>query len=115
LLLLVIGVVTVALRFIVLSYNALTSILMVSLMPVTLAAGIHPWVLGFVLHAVGASTFILSYQNPIYLMAYQGAEGRMASHAQSRVLSVATIVGVFLGLMVAAPFWARMGLLTPAP
>jgi divalent anion:Na+ symporter, DASS family len=115
LLLIVIGLITVGLRFVVLSYNALTSILMVSLMPVTFAAGIHPWILGFVLHAVGASTFFLPYQNPIYLLAYQGAEGRMATHADSRVVSAATIAGVLLGLIIAAPVWSLMGLLNVVP
>ena len=108
-----VGLLVVLLRFVMVSYNALTTLLMVSLMPLGISTGIHPWVLGTVIHVVGQAVFILPYQNPIYLIAYHGSRGAMNTHRQAALTSAVAIAGCLIGIIVAVMVWSGMGLVRP--
>lgn len=108
-----VGLIVIALRFAVVSSNALVTILMVSLMPAAQQIGIHPWVLGMVVFVVAQTVFIFAYQNPIYLVGYHCSEGRLNTHAQAGLISVIGLVGVFIGIAIAVFAWRYSGFVKP--
>ena len=110
LLVLGIGVITVVLRFLIVSEVAYLNLLMAFLMPMAASVGVNPWVLGFSAYALVIAWFA-KYQSPIYLAAFYAVDGKMAKHSE-----LAKYCGVYLatclaGLVVCVPYWQWMGLL----
>ena len=110
LLVLGIGVITVVLRFLIVSEMAYLNLLMAFLVPMAASVGVNPWVLGFSAYALVIAWFA-KYQSPIYLAAFYAVDGKMAKHSE-----LAKYCGVYLatclaGLVVCVPYWQWMGLL----
>ena len=110
LLVLGIGVITVVLRFLIVSEVAYLNLLMAFLVPMAASVGVNPWVLGFSAYALVIAWFA-KYQSPIYLAAFYAVDGKMAKHSE-----LAKYCGVYLatclaGLAVCVPYWQWMGLL----
>ena len=110
LLVLGIGVITVVLRFLIVSEVAYLNLLMAFLVPMAASVGVNPWVLGFSAYALVIAWFA-KYQSPIYLAAFYAVDGKMAKHFE-----LAKYCGVYLatclaGLVVCVPYWQWMGLL----
>ena len=110
LLVLGIGVITVVLRFLIVSEVAYLNLLMAFLVPMAASVGVNPWVLGFSAYALVIAWFA-KYQSPIYLAAFYAVDGKMAKHSE-----LARYCGVYLatclvGLAVSVPYWQWMGLL----
>ena len=110
LLVLGIGVITVVLRFLIVSEVAYLNLLMAFLVPMAASVGVNPWVLGFSAYALVFAWFA-KYQSPIYLAAFYAVDGKMAKHSE-----LAKYCGVYLatclaGLVVCVPYWQWMGLL----
>ena len=110
LLVLGIGVITVVLRFLIVSEVAYLNLLMAFLVPMAASVGVNPWVLGFSAYALVIAWFA-KYQSPIYLAAFYAVDGKMAKHSE-----LAKYCGVYLatclaGLVVCVPYWRWMGLL----
>ena len=105
-----IGVITVVLRFLIVSEVAYLNLLMAFLVPMAASVGVNPWVLGFSAYALVIAWFA-KYQSPIYLAAFYAVDGKMAKHSE-----LAKYCGVYLaiclvGLAVSVPYWQWMGLL----
>ncbi len=81
-----VGLVTVALRFVIVSEMAYLNIFMAFMVPLSLGLGISPWVVGVSVYALVNPWFAL-YQNPIYL-----------------AICIA-------GLMASIPYWQGLGLI----
>ena len=110
LLVLGIGVITIVLRFLIVSEVAYLNLLMAFLVPMAASVGVNPWVLGFSAYALVIAWFA-KYQSPIYLAAFYAVDGKMAKHSE-----LAKYCGVYLatclaGLVVCVPYWQWMGLL----
>ena len=110
LLVLGIGVITVVIRFLIVSEVAYLNLLMAFLVPMAASVGVNPWVLGFSAYALVIAWFA-KYQSPIYLAAFYAVDGKMAKHSE-----LAKYCGVYLatclaGLVVCVPYWQWMGLL----
>lgn len=110
LLVLGIGVITVVLRFLIVSEVAYLNLLMAFLVPMAASVGVNPWVLGFSAYALVIAWFA-KYQSPIYLAVFYAVDGKMAKHFE-----LAKYCGVYLatclaGLVVCVPYWQWMGLL----
>ena len=110
LLVLGIGVITVVLRFLIVSEVAYLNLLMAFLVPMSASVGVNPWVLGFSAYALVIAWFA-KYQSPIYLAAFYAVDGKMAKHSE-----LAKYCGVYLatclaGLAVCVPYWQWVGLL----
>ena len=110
LLVLGIGVITVVLRFLIVSEVAYLNLLMAFLVPMAASVGVNPWVLSFSAYALVIAWFA-KYQSPIYLAAFYAVDGKMAKHSE-----LAKYCGVYLatclaGLVVCVPYWQWMGLL----
>lgn len=105
-----IGVITIVLRFLIVSEIAYLNLLMAFLVPLAAGVGVNPWVLGFSAYALVIAWFA-KYQSPIYLAAFYSVDGKMATHS-----SMAKYCGIYLatclvGLAVSVPYWQWMGLL----
>lgn len=105
-----IGVLTIAMRFLVVSEIAYLNIVMPFLVPLALQVGISPWVVGFAMYACISPWFVI-YQNSVYLPALYSVDGQMVRHAD-----VAKYCFVYTGVCLAAltvsvPYWQWMGLM----
>jgi DASS family divalent anion:Na+ symporter len=105
-----IGVVTVLLRFVIVSEVAYLNIVMVFLVPLAIGFGVNPWVVGIAIFATVNPWFTL-YQNPVYLAAFYSVDGKMVRHADMAKYCVLYMVICLVGLAASVPYWQWMGLL----
>ena len=110
LLVLGIGVITVVLRFLIVSEVAYLNLLMAFLVPMAASVGVNPWVLGFSAYALVIAWFA-KYQSPIYLAAFYAVDGEMAKHSELAKYCGVYLVTCLMGLAVSVPYWQWMGLL----
>lgn len=104
-----IAIVTVALRFIVVSETAFINLFMAVAVPLAGMLGVSPWVIGFCVYAM-VNPWFVGYQNPIYLAAVGSVGGRMTDHSE-----MARYCGIYLGicliaLLASVPYWRWLGL-----
>ncbi len=105
-----IGVITVILRFLIVSEVAYLNLLMAFLVPMAASVGVNPWVLGFSAYALVIAWFA-KYQSPIYLAAFYAVDGQMAKHSELAKYCGVYLVICLVGLAVSVPYWQWMGLL----
>lgn len=105
-----VALLTLALRFVIVSQIAYLNIVMAFMVPLVLAQGISPWVAGFAMYAMVDPWFVL-YQNPCYLAAYYSVDGQMCSQGAAAAYCGLYSVFCLLGLAVSVPLWTSMGLL----
>ena len=104
-----IGVITILMRFVIVSEMAYVNIVMVFLIPLAVAQGVNPWVVGIAVYAVVNPWFVL-YQNPVYLAAYYSVDGEMVRHADMAKYCVLYMLICLFGLAVSVPYWQFLGL-----
>lgn len=102
---------TVALRFVVVSMNALLAILMLVLLPVAQAASISAWALGMVIHFASHCVFFLLYQNVVLTIGCNAAEGKSLSEGNAAKYSLAFTAFTLLAVMLSLPYWRLLNLL----
>ena len=110
LLVLGIGVITVVLRFLIVSEVAYLNLLMAFLVPMAASVGVNPWVLGFSAYALVIAWFA-KYRSPIYLAAFYAVDGKMAKHSELAKYCGVYLATCLVGLAVSVPYWQWMGLL----
>ena len=103
-----IGVMTVLLRFVIVSEMAYINIVMVFMIPLALSCNINPWVVGMAVYALVNPWFVL-YQNPVYLAAYYSVDGQMANHGDLARYCLLYVVICLAGLVVSVPYWQMLG------
>ena len=99
-----------AVRSIVISQTASLTIFYVIFGSSAVAAGIHPWIVVFILLTSGA-VFYLPFQNTTYLAAYGAAGHDMAAHSDLRKLSFVYMAVNVAGLMLSTFWWHLTGIL----
>ncbi len=104
-----IGIITVLLRFVIVSEMAYINIFMVFMVPLAMGLGISPWVVGVSVYAMVNPWFAL-YQNPIYLTAYYAVDGQMVRHSSMAKYCILYVFICLIGLMVSVPYWQMWGL-----
>lgn len=85
-------------------------LLVVSLLPLAQQAGIHPWILVFVV-LLTSDAFFFSYQSPTYLTAYFSTDGRAFSHRQGQKVAFCYALAVVISLLASIPIWQWAGLI----
>ena len=108
LLVLGIGVMTVLLRFVIVSELAFVNIFMVFMVPVAVGLGINPWVVGFAVYGLINPWFFM-YQNPVYMAAYYAVDGKMSEHGSIAKYCVTYSLICLAGLALSVPFWMGIG------
>ena len=104
------ALITVALRFIIVSEMAYLNIVMVFLVPLSVSAGMNPWVTGFAMYAVITPWFAL-YQSATYLAAFYSVDGKMVHHIDMAKYCVLYTSICLVALVASVPYWQWMGLL----
>jgi divalent anion:Na+ symporter, DASS family len=94
----------------VLRWQAAAPLVTIALAPAASAAGIHPFVVGFVA-LIACNTFFLPYQSTTYLALYHGTGGELFSHRQARPAAFAYALFCLIALVGSVFFWKLMGLL----
>jgi branched-chain amino acid transport system substrate-binding protein len=81
-----------------------------SIVPLSSAIGIHPFVIALVL-LVSVNPWIVPYQNSIYLNMLESTEGKLFTHKQARPLAFIQVGVVLLAIMIAIPWWRFIGMI----
>lgn len=90
--------------------DAAVILLVVSTAGLAAQAGIHPWVLVFVI-LLSTDPFFFAYQSPTYLTAYYSAEGRSFTHRQGQLTALGYGLAVLLLTVACVPYWKWLGLI----
>ncbi|WP_217595089.1 SLC13 family permease [Cohnella sp. GbtcB17] len=90
--------------------DAAVILLVVSTAGLAAQAGIHPWVLVFVI-LLSTDPFFFAYQSPTYLTAYYSAEGRSFTHRQGQLTALGYGIAVLLLTVACVPYWKWLGLI----
>ncbi|MBP1991483.1 SLC13 family permease [Paenibacillus eucommiae] len=85
-------------------------LLVTALLPLGSQAGIHPWILVFII-LLSTDPFIFSYQSPTYLTAYYSSEGKAFSHRQGQKVAFLYVLAVLLVGVACVPYWKWLGLI----
>ena len=85
-------------------------LLTLSLTPLANQAGIHPWVLVFVI-LLTTDPFFFPYQSPTYLMAYYSTGEKAFNHRQGRYVALCYGIAVLLTVVLCIPYWKFIGLI----
>lgn len=97
-------------RSVVISQTASLTIFYVIFGSSAVAAGIHPWIVVFIL-LTSAAVFYLPFQNTTYLAAYGAAGHELAAHSDLRKLSYIYMAVNIAGLMLSTFWWRIVGIL----
>lgn len=89
-------------------------LLVISMLPLAEQAGIHPWVLVFII-LLSTDPFFFAYQSPTYLTAYYSAEGKPFSHRQGQMVAIGYGLAVVAVAVVCTPYWQWIGLIRTGP
>ena len=81
-----------------------------SIVPLSAAIGIHPFVIALVL-LVSVNPWIVPYQNSIYLNMLESTEGKLFTHRQARPLACMQVGAALLAIIVAIPWWRYIGMI----
>lgn len=109
-LLLLLTVSIYAARFVLPSFP-LVSLLVLTIVPITSAAGIKPIVLLLVI-STAVSVWFMPYQSAYYLALYFGTKEQAFSHRQARPMAWAYGIIYLLAIAAGIPLWLRLGLLS---
>lgn len=108
----VLSAVVYVIRIFMTSQTAMIALFMVFLVPAGVAAGVHPWILGFITFTA-ANCFILKYQNIMYMpgiFAAQTAAGEdFVEHKSVAKFAAYYMVSNIVVLAACVPFWKIMG------
>jgi len=105
----VISIATHLIRF-ALPLPAVLLIGILTIVPLSTAIGIHPFVIALVL-LVSINPWIVPYQNSVYLNMLESTEGKIFSHSQVRTLALLQIGAVLLAVLASIPYWQQFGLI----
>ncbi len=106
-----IAIITIVLRFIIVSEMAYVNIFMAFMVPMAISLGINPWVVGFTVYTM-VNPWFMPYQNPIYLAAFYSVDGEMVDHGPMAAYCVLYLLICLIALMISVPFWLATGIWT---
>jgi len=104
-----ISVVTVLLRFIIVSDTAFLNLFMAVAVPISATLGVSPWVVGFTVYVM-VNPWFAEYQNPIYLAALGSVGNQMSEHGELAKYCAIYLAGCLVGLLASVPYWSWLGL-----
>jgi CRP-like cAMP-binding protein/di/tricarboxylate transporter len=85
-------------------------LLLVSLIPLAPAFGMHPFIFGTLVQ-VGVALWLLPQQSQIYLLVHSGTEERAFTHSQALPFTLALFIFTLLGILASIPLWQAEGLI----
>lgn len=102
---------TLVLRWVIVSMNALIAILLLVLLPVAQSVGMSGWVLAMIIHLGSHAVWFLMYQNIVFAIGLEatGAEAISETDAAFSSIIFAGLTGV--AILISLPYWRMLGLL----
>lgn len=97
-------------KFLITNLTSAAIMFSLILSPIAVQAGIHPWIVIFVAFCAG-NTWLLKYQNTIYLCAQYATKGEMTDHMPMVKLCLVFMGVVIVGSICSIPYWRMLGLL----
>jgi hypothetical protein len=94
----------------VVRWQAASPLVTIALAPVSIAAGIHPFIVGLI-SVVACNGFFLPYQSTTYLALSGGTGGQLFSHKQAFPAAIAFFVWTMIAAVLSIPAWHMMGLM----
>ena len=104
-------VLTIILRFVIVSMNALIAILLRVLLPVGQSAGMSGWVLAMIMHLGSHVVWFMLYQNIVFAIALEATNDEAISSRDAALFSAAFAVITGVALLISLPYWRMLGLL----
>lgn len=105
-----IALITVIVRFVIISEMAFISIFMVFLVPLVMQAGINPWVAGIVVYVMVTPWFVL-YENSLFLAAHYSVNGEMVEFSKMSRFCIIYLANSLIALLLSVPYWQYLHLL----
>lgn len=103
-----VGLITVLMRFIIVSELAFVNIFMVFMIPIAMSHGINPWVVGFSVFVLVHPWFFI-YQNPVYMAAYCATDGKMINQTEAAKYCTVYVFICLTALVISVPYWVNTG------
>jgi DASS family divalent anion:Na+ symporter len=104
-------VLTLVLRFVIVSMNALLAILMLVLLPVAQSVGMSGWVLGMIIHFASHAVWFIMYQNVVFAIGNEAAGGDGITEGDAAIYSGVFTVITVAAVLLSIPYWRMLGLL----
>ena len=105
-----IGIITVLMRFLIVSELTFINIFLVFLIPIALELGINPWAAAITVYFFISPWFFL-YQNPVYMAAYYAVDGKMIKEGEAAGYCLYYLIFAALALSICLPYWKLLGFL----
>lgn len=104
-----VAMITILLRFLIVSEIAFINITFVFLLPLAMNLGINPWIIGMTVYAVISPWFFL-YQNPVYMTAYHATNKDMLDQKYAVVFCFIYQILCMLAIVLSVPYWKMLGI-----
>lgn len=105
-----IAVMTVLLRFVIVSELAYLGIFLAFMVPLAAQLGISPWIVGFAMYAL-VNPWFVPYQNPVYIAALGAVDGVMTKQSEMAKYCAVYVLICMLGLVISVPYWQMLGMM----
>jgi DASS family divalent anion:Na+ symporter len=105
----VLAIMTLAVRFLILSEIGYLSVFTAFLFPLAIAAGLNPWVVGFILNAFVIGWF-LPYQSSVFLTALHSAGSGWVTERATTAYCVVYCVIALIAMYITYFIWNFMGI-----
>ncbi|MGI6359120.1 MAG: SLC13 family permease [Bacillota bacterium] len=102
--------ITIGLRFLVVSVNALLTICILVLAAVAGRAGLNVWVLGFAVQYIGHLVFFLPYQSATYIVAVGSSGQDVITPGDTARASLIFITAIAVAICLSVPLWHLFGI-----
>lgn len=104
-----VALITVGLRFIVVSETAFINLFMAVAVPLSATLGVNPWIIGFSVYAM-VNPWFVGYQNPVYLAGVGAVGDKMTTHGEQALYCGVYVLICLTGLLASVPYWQWLGL-----
>lgn len=102
---------TIVLRFVIVSMNALIAILLLVLLPVGQSVGMSGWVLAMIMHLGSHVVWFMMYQNIVFAIGLEATGGQAVSERDAALFSIGFAAVSGVALLISLPYWRMLGLL----
>ncbi|HHY76207.1 MAG TPA: hypothetical protein GX500_05455 [Firmicutes bacterium] len=98
-------------RQFIVSDFAVVTIMVLTLSPVAVSAGISPWTIGIATHLMVQSIWLMPFQNDVYLVSNHAVHNRLCGQRKATFMSLVASACSVLAILASVPYWRYLGLI----